>query len=91
MNAIIQNIEDIKKTLEMGHYNVIKLDGAESGSLILHISIPNACFVTEDTLHDSLRSFLHHFFLIAGIHSKTGHSFTIVLAESERYITGMQL
>ncbi|XP_052100646.1 interferon-induced helicase C domain-containing protein 1-like isoform X1 [Mytilus californianus] len=87
VNAVIQNIDDIKKTLETGHYNVIKLDGAVIGSLILHISIRNTCFVTNETLHDSLKSFLHHFFLIAGIQCKTGHVFILVLAESDSYTT----
>ncbi|VDI05286.1 Hypothetical predicted protein, partial [Mytilus galloprovincialis] len=83
VNAVIQKIDYIKKTLEEGPYNVIKLDGAESGSLILHISIPNSCFISQKTLHDSLQSFLRHFFLIAEIRYKTG--LIIVLAESDRY------
>lgn len=87
--AVIQKLDYIKKTLEKGPYNVIKLDGAEIGSLILHISIPNRCFVTKETLHDSLQSFLHHFFLIAGIQCKTERP--IVLAESDRYTTGVLL
>lgn len=89
VDAVIQNIAEIKKTLETGHYNVIKLDGAAFGSLILHISIPNTLFVTKETLHDSLQSFLHNFFLIADIKWKTGHVLTLVLAESDSYPTGL--
>lgn len=86
VNAVIQKLDHIKKTLEKGSYNDIKLDGAESGSLILHISIPNRCFVTKETLLDSLQSFLHQFFLTTGFQCKTG--LQIVLAESDRY-TGL--
>lgn len=88
VNAVIQKLDHIKKTLEKGSYNDIKLDGAESGSLILHISIPNRCF-TKETLLDSLQSFLHKFFLTTGFQCKTG--LQIVLAESDRYTTGLWL
>ncbi|VDI32253.1 Hypothetical predicted protein [Mytilus galloprovincialis] len=82
VNVLIQKLEDIKEALRNGSY-YIKLENAETGSLILHLTINNGCFKTKELLHKTLHSFLHQFFQIAAIQCISGHTYTVVLVESD--------
>ncbi|CAG2221692.1 Thioredoxin domain-containing protein 3,Thioredoxin domain-containing protein 3 homolog [Mytilus edulis] len=64
----------------------IKLIDIEHGSLILHVTIPNWCFMTKDILHERIYTFLDQFFVFASIPCTDEHIFTVDLAESDDFI-----
>ncbi|CAG2249597.1 NME8 [Mytilus edulis] len=65
----------------------IKLIDIEHGSLILHVTIPNWCFMTKDILHERIYTFLDQFFVFASIPCTDEHIFTVDLAESDDFIS----
>ncbi|CAC5426174.1 NME8 [Mytilus coruscus] len=80
-----------KKTLGNICTEDIKLIGIEQGSLILHVRIPDWCFMTTEILHERIHTFLHQFFLVASIPFMHGHIFTVVLAESDDLVSDNEL
>lgn len=87
VNAIIRMLDKIKDNLYKGLYG-ISLEGAEIGSLNLHVIIHNGCFNTTKILHKSVQSFLQQFFEIAEIRCMMMHIYTVVLAESDVIVKG---
>ena len=82
--AIIEILEQMKKGLNDGTCPII-LVKTESGSLVLHVEIPNLCFRTKDSLHKAIAEFLRRVFTsING--SLEQHIMEVVLAECDSYI-----
>jgi len=83
--AIIEQLEQVKKKLNEGTFNQIKLLEAERGSLVLHVEINNLCFITKDSLHKAIAEFLRRVFTsISG--SLDQHVIEVVLAECDSYV-----
>lgn len=86
-NEVVLSIKNV--ILENICTEDIKLIDMEHGSLILHVTIPYWCFMTKNILHERIYNFLHQFFVVASIPCTDGHIFTVVLAESDDFISGM--
>lgn len=67
----------------------MSLEDATNGSLKLHLTIQDKCFLTKKILHKTIQSFLHEFFLAASIPFKHDHSYTVVLGEADYFIGGL--
>ncbi|VDI00796.1 Hypothetical predicted protein [Mytilus galloprovincialis] len=83
VNDIIKRLDEIKEIMRKESYD-ISLDGAEIGSLILHVKILDRCFYTKKVLHKAIQSFVQQFFQIA--HIRCRKTYTLVLAESDNFV-----
>lgn len=88
--SVIQMLDAIKEKILTKGYG-ISLEDAEIGSLNIHVSILDKCFLTKEILHQSVQSFLYEFFCAASIPYIQGNIYTVVLADSSDLVLGLLL
>lgn len=87
VNSVIEILDSAKEYL-CKETSAISYKHAINGSLNLHISIPEKCFVTKEVLHKAIQHFLIDIFKTASIKCTHGHTYTVVLAISTDLVSG---
>lgn len=88
VNTVIQMLDDLKEILQKEAFDIV-LEDIKEGSLNLHVTIPGRYFVTKESLHTAIQSFLCAFFRAASIPYTQGYIYTVVLAESDKMVEGL--